>query len=160
LKKSREKAQVFLNNIVKSTTKMKKMDCKVTQKQLSAYLENTLSGMERDKVSKHLSTCETCRKQLEWLVVLDNELKSMQKETPKPYLFTRMKARMEKEKPVVSWWQPASYTIAASLVLGLMAGILIGKLTITKTEIVSAEVGLNDVFNDVQLESAYQLTAN
>ncbi|HRQ31048.1 MAG TPA: zf-HC2 domain-containing protein [Saprospiraceae bacterium] len=135
------------------------MDCKATQKKLPAYLENTLSGMERDLVSKHLSTCEACRKQLEWLVVLDKELKSMQEETPKPYLFTRMKARMSNEKQVVMWWQPAGYTIAASLVMGLMAGIVIGKLTITKTEIVAAEIGLNDVFNDVQLESTYQFTS-
>lgn len=136
------------------------MDCKVIQNHLSAYLENTLSGIEKDSITMHLSSCKNCRQQLEWLVILDNELKSMAEETPKPFLFTRIKARMEDEKPVLSMWQPAGYTVAASLVMGLMVGILIGKLTVTKTETTSFDVGITAVFDEMQIESNYQIPQN
>lgn len=136
------------------------MECNFIKKHLIAYQDNSLSKEMKEMVSTHVSTCENCRDQLGLLNALDIELELMRNEEPAPFLFTRMKARMEAEKPVVAWWQPAGYTVAASLVLGLVTGILVGKLTITKTEIIESQIGLNEAFDDAHLESTYSITGN
>jgi predicted anti-sigma-YlaC factor YlaD len=136
------------------------MECNFIQKHLIAYQDNSLSQEIKEIVTGHVSTCENCRNQLDMLRTLEIELEAIRNEEPAPFLFTRMKARMEEQKPVVAWWQPAGYTVAASLVLGLVTGILVGKLTITKTEIIESQIGLNEAFDDAHLESTYSITGN
>lgn len=136
------------------------MECNFIQKHFIAYQDNSLSKEIKEMVSAHVSTCENCRNQLDLLNALDIELELIRNEEPAPFLFTRIKARMDAQKPVFPWWQPAGYTVAASLVLGLVTGILIGKLTITKTETIESQIGLNEAFNDAQLESTYSITGN
>ncbi len=108
------------------------MKCKECHKDLIAYLEETSDDGQRKGVEEHLAVCSDCR---EFLEVLRDTLALAGHETvtePDPWFYTRVKARIDREKDVriTSGWrvilQPAFFSLL--LLLGIYGGFRLGSL--------------------------------
>ena len=108
------------------------MKCKECHKDLIAYLEGSSTGEPWKGVEEHLSECRDCR---EFLEVLRDTLALAGGEVvtePDPWFYTRVKARIDREKDaaITSGWrvilQPAFFSLL--LLLGIYGGFRLGRL--------------------------------
>lgn len=135
------------------------MNCKSIDKKMVFYLEGGLSVAEQQIVSQHIAHCADCAAKLEYLRTSFQLLETVKTTEVKPFLFTRIKARMETRHQTVRRWVLAPLAVASVLAVGLVFGVVIGKMTLTpslSTTVVDYNVA--DLFNDAQMESsAYKL---
>lgn len=108
------------------------MKCKECHKDLIAYLEGSSVGEQWKGVEEHLAVCRDCR---EFLEVLRDTLALAGDEAmtePDPWFYTRVKARIDREKDteITSGWrvilQPALFSLL--LLLGIYGGVRLGSL--------------------------------
>jgi predicted anti-sigma-YlaC factor YlaD len=137
-----------------SKNKKVKMDCSTVEKKIISYSEKMLQEVEISQIDLHLAQCNSCRLKFELYKELEAELDFIKNTAVTPYIFTRIKARMDNKGSKSQWWQPAGYTLAASLSIGLLAGIILGKTIIPDTGQTLHKIGLEEVFNDGQLENS------
>jgi hypothetical protein len=106
------------------------MNCKVCHGKLIPYLEGTLPDTLKEGMETHLRECPDCAGFARYL---EESLRviSLEKEAePRPFLFTRIKAKMGAAvaSPVRSSWsirlQPALFSLL--LVVAIFSGILMG----------------------------------
>lgn len=107
------------------------MQCKSIHNQLTSYLDGELDNDLRNEIEMHLKECSHCSEfltRLKKAYALVDEEKQLQHD---PYMFTRMMARLEDQKPVIfkNKLQIAFQTIAfaAIIAIGIYSGILTGK---------------------------------
>lgn len=137
------------------------MDCSFIEKNLFRFQEDMLSPDERQLFLYHLKKCDKCLAKTEIFQLLNDHIDKVKKEPIKPFLFTRIQARIENTKKEFFWWQPIRYsTIAASLSLGILVGIFISKLTISEQDKEIVTISMGEVFNDTALESESFIISN
>ncbi len=90
--------------------------CDPVQEQLSTWLDGELDPEERRRLSAHLESCPSCRRELARLTALDAALGALKFPVP-PDLAARVLARLPRRR---AWWQ--NLALAASLVLGIILG--------------------------------------
>jgi len=119
------------------------MECQAVQAQLSAWLDDELSGADGAVLTAHLEGCEVCRREYRELTALDDALGNLA--APEPVgLAEKVAAKLRRPRHR-SGWQAAA--LAACLVLGItlggtMARSFYGGATTneTGTEVTSLEV--------------------
>lgn len=108
------------------------MNCKKCHNNLIIYLEGGLTESMRRAMAVHLNECIVCSNYATFLSDALQVIKNEKEITPAPYLFTRIKARMETTHYRASqkiWHvtlQPAIFSIL--LLIGIYSGIKIGSL--------------------------------
>jgi anti-sigma factor RsiW len=138
------------------------MECKIVENKLVFYLDGDLPEDENQKVSQHLEGCSQCAAKLQYLKETFQWIETEKMIDVKPFLYTRIKTRMEHKNVAVRQWVLAPIAIASVLVVGLFVGTLVGKTTIRQT-LASAtpEYEVAFLFNDDQMENmAYKLINN
>jgi hypothetical protein len=106
------------------------MNCKTCHSKLIYYLEGTLDENLRAEMEVHLRECSECAG---FAVYLEESLQLMETESkmgPKPFLYTRIKAKMEKTAglpgriPLQVKLQPLYFAIL--LIFAIYSGIKMG----------------------------------
>ncbi len=128
------------------------MKCHDVEKKLIFYLDNSLASADKEKIRVHLHACNMCRAKQDHLSNTLSYLDTMKTVKPKPFLYTRIKARMHDTPPVEQGFRLAPIRIAYIMVLGLVAGTLFSRLTIQSTSQPVSQYNLYDVFYDYRLE--------
>jgi len=111
------------------------MKCSQIKKRLSAFLDGEVSEQERQFITEHLKSCDSCRKELEELSQVSDILDIIQEVEVSPYFITRLKQRITDQEqkslirlPLTEWIRralvPAVTTIlvACSLFIGGQLG--------------------------------------
>jgi len=91
---------------------------------LSAYLDQQLSGKAKDELEAHLHSCETCRRRLEALKQMVTAIRALPMESP-PRVFTVPQVRRPALRwtPLLGW---AGGAVAAALLVVIVGNTLIG----------------------------------
>jgi len=107
------------------------MNCKKCHNDLIFYIEGNLPEERRQAVETHLHLCEECASFAAYLTSTMKVIGSEKELKPSPFLYTRIKARLEpehREKTSGIWqkvWQPALFSLI--LLLGIYSGIMLGQ---------------------------------
>ncbi len=118
-------------------------------------LEKSLSGDKSQLLNKHINDCPSCAAEYEFLKATFASLDTVKSVQVKPYLFTRIKSRMQKNRVLSQKWVLNPLAIASVLVVGLLIGTMLSK--VTKNTIqnnVTADYDVAALFNDANLETA------
>jgi predicted anti-sigma-YlaC factor YlaD len=107
------------------------MNCERCQQKLIPYLEELVQGAELQEMEQHLGECASCRGFAEYLKVTLLTIESSRITQPEPFFYTRVKAKMDKQKEsfsskpgIARILQPAVLTLL--LMAATYAGIKIG----------------------------------
>lgn len=130
------------------------MKCSAVEKKLIFYLEGDLPEQEKTEVACHLEGCSACTDKLHHLKFSMQTLESTKAFEPKPYLYTRIQARMDQKPKTLQNWVLAPLAIASVLTLGLFLGTLIGRSTYYPAQANNQEQSyeLADFFNETGFE--------
>lgn len=132
------------------------MNCKQIERQLIYYLDDNLQDNIKSEIYDHINSCSECKGKMifiqEALQMLDNE-KTFE---VKPFLYSRIKERINIKKALRL---PQRYLIplaaASVLTIGFFIGSVLGYYTISQTEeLAFTEYSLETLFNDSGLEIA------
>ena len=111
---------------------VKKMDCKEIKFLLSIYENGELKGTKLGILKNHLHKCENCKKEYEFLTILNNDLKT-NPEIEVPINFTARvmeKVKAKKEKKLVSIFSTSAvYTTV--FILFLVFGVFLNTDSVT-----------------------------
>lgn len=130
------------------------MKCKSIDKKLVLYLEGGLSDAEHQIVSQHIALCADCAAKVNYLRTSFQWLETVKATEVKPFLFTRIQARMESRNQTVRRWTLAPLAVASVLFVGLLIGSVAGRFTIQQgTTLVPFDHSVAYLFNDADLES-------
>lgn len=138
------------------------MNCKQIERQLIYYLDDNLHDNIKREISDHLNSCSECK---EKLVFIQDSLQLLDKEMiteVKPFLYSRLKERINNQK---SHQLPQRYLIplaaASILTFGFFIGSVLGSYTISQAEeLVYNEFSVETLFNDSVLEIAENILLN
>jgi anti-sigma factor RsiW len=136
------------------------MKCKTLHKKLIFYLDGELSPAESDAMAAHLAHCAECMSFAEDMKKTLYVLQFEKSPEVSPWFYTRLKARMEKEKkekprfgyPV---WEKLLQPVLFSLLLlaGIYTGIKIGQpATVNSSSQTFAESQLIPLLNEMEAE--------
>ena len=104
---------------------------------LHAYVDQVLDGQEEEALCAHLSRCPQCRREVDELTLLFDELKHLPASGPNRRLTTRILLAQQRER----WGNLTSFDLFSFLFgrigwtavgVGLLAGILLG-ISVGKT---------------------------
>ncbi|MEE2708246.1 MAG: zf-HC2 domain-containing protein [Gemmatimonadota bacterium] len=136
------------------------MNHKNIQQNLILYLEGEMPEAERTIVRTHLELCPHCRQNLETLSSV--WLQTPVNETPPPFLWTRVEARIQAaERPLsiremtVHWFgmmvRPA--VMVLTLIIGITIGSYIGNIPETSFEATTTQAATRE--NDAVMNAFY-----
>jgi predicted anti-sigma-YlaC factor YlaD len=128
------------------------MDCKSIEKKLIFYLEGDLPDEENKIISSHIKGCNQCAAKLQYIQESIQTIELEKSTVPKPFLFTRIQARMQSKENKIRRLILAPLAIASILTIGLFVGTLVGKSTINQW-ISHEEHNIAYLFNDEQIEN-------
>jgi predicted anti-sigma-YlaC factor YlaD len=135
--------------------KPEKMECKSVENKLIFYLEGELTDNENRWVTEHLEHCSECSAKLSYLKEALQVMQNERQMEPKPFMYTRINARMERNTKTVRRWIISPLAIASVLVVGLVIGTLVGKLTVTSPSGFEVEnYDVASIFDDTKIETA------
>lgn len=146
--------------------KHKEMNCMEIHTDLLHYAEGSLSGNRKRIVEEHLAACSSCNKYFAFLRDSLNHIETEKQYTPDPFLYTRVKARMEREKKesgsaVIQ--MVTRLSAAAVILLAIAGGITLGRLYSgyirDNNQLMSKEVMYIDELKQETVES-FLLTIN
>ncbi|MDA3927631.1 MAG: zf-HC2 domain-containing protein [Prolixibacteraceae bacterium] len=130
------------------------MNCKAIDKNLIFYIDGSLSADKNQMVSHHLKSCTECTAKLDYLTHSLQQFDAVKSTEIKPFLYTRISARMEQPKVTRTQWVLAPFAIAAVLVVGLFFGSLVGKITVApRVTVAQVDYDVAYLFNDAQIEN-------
>ncbi len=81
------------------------MDCAGFRGWLFRHLDDELSAREREQLEMHLEICSSCSREWKLLSLPRRIGRSIPALEPSPYFYTRLRARLEREKQGVTIWQ-------------------------------------------------------
>lgn len=73
------------------------MKCKDFKRKISDYIDGYLSDDERKNFEEHISSCNECSILLNDLLFLKKELKRIEIPKPSPFIFERVKVRLQEK---------------------------------------------------------------
>ncbi len=106
------------------------MRCSRVQRKLSPFIDNELTGRQKEEIENHLKICRTCRETYESMLKFWQELVLPPIPELAPFLYTRILARLSEKSSVKphQWLQrilvPLSTTVA--VILGIVIGSIVG----------------------------------
>ena len=114
------------------------MKCHSFQKKLSAYQDRELKPEEQEEVSKHLQSCQSCRKQYENLERVWQTLGELEEIRPDPCFYRQLLRKIKEphEQGLLPSLQRvfqilrAPVTISIILIVGLLAGTYLGNILV------------------------------
>ena len=102
------------------------MDCQTAKNNMHLYIDNMLSGTDRERFIHHIENCEQCRNALEDFMAVKNAMSSMNMaEPPKGLALEAIKKAKKRRIPVFAY-ASACIAAAAVLVVFLSTDILSG----------------------------------
>ncbi len=128
------------------------MDCKSTEKKLIFFIENSLPKEDAVLVADHLEQCSDCKAKMEFLKKTLAWLNAEKALQVKPFLFTRIKGRMQPAQVPGKFRVLKPLAIGTALIIGLFTGLLLGQLTKTP-DYSGTETEIAVLFQDDQIES-------
>ncbi len=110
------------------------MRCKKAKKLISDYVDGELDLTERSSLEKHFEKCEECRKILEDYKSIADAAQKLEAGSPSPYLWTRIKQRLETSVPsyegakrgIWGWSPQLKYAVSFLSVLLIVGAVVIG----------------------------------
>jgi len=110
------------------------MRCKKARKLISDYVDGELDLSGRSSLEKHLEKCEECREILEDYKSIAGAAQKLEAGSPSPYLWTRIKQRLESSVPSYEgakrrpWgWSPQlKYAVGFLSVLLIVGAAVVG----------------------------------
>jgi Putative zinc-finger len=123
------------------------MKCRIPDRDLFLYAENSLSAEAKDQIEAHLAECSECTQFLSFLKESMKVVKKDKEINPNPFLFTRILSRIEneKEEPGYSKKMVPAFVFSFLLVAGILGGVFMGSLY----------SGNSNYSNDLQEEVSY-----
>ena len=122
------------------------MECQAVKAQLSAWLDDELSGAAGAKLTAHLNRCEACRREWRQLTALEAALGHLAAPVPRG-LAEKVVATLRRPRRRQGW---QSVALAACLILGIALGGTVARSfygAATPNE-AGAEVASLEVFHD------------
>ena len=117
------------------------MNCKKYEILISAYIDHELTPKEEKTLLKHIDECSGCRKKLESMRVMSNQLSGLRKIegdiSERNRLIANLHEQMDKEpapKPVIIPWLTTS-RLAWVSVVAIAAILLIAFLSMNKNDV-------------------------
>jgi anti-sigma factor RsiW len=105
--------------------------CRKVKKRLSSLIDGELKGNQKSLVETHLRTCEQCRKAYQSLEANWALLEIVPHPKAAPFLYTRIKARLDEQSQKVRfvWVKPIFLPAALGIVVafGVWIGSFVGK---------------------------------
>jgi predicted anti-sigma-YlaC factor YlaD len=135
-----------------SKEKTYKMDCSKFNKLISESANLKLSDDEEQKLINHLEDCTDCNEKHAYLSMIDSILNEFKTAEPRPYLLTRIKAKMDRPVPQTGNLRLVPLYFASVLVIGLIFGVLLGEFTTADINKSAQPYAMNDIFNEYRLE--------
>jgi anti-sigma factor RsiW len=136
------------------------MNCKEIEHQLIFLIDGELPEKLTRELTDHIQVCKACEAKYHYLKEALSGVNEIKNEKPRAFFYTRLIGRMEGSERKVRQLQWAPLSIASILVIGLLAGTLIGKLTVPELSQAPSAYTLSDMFNEVRLESMELIILN
>ena len=95
------------------------------EKKVNAYIAGELSEMEHNKVRKHISSCHLCQNEIRELQQVDNFLNQYTEEEVPAGLNEKILNSVSQSHTNPFMRKVVSFSIAASVLISFMAGILL-----------------------------------
>ena len=95
------------------------------EKKLNAYIAGELSEMEHNKVREHISSCHLCQNEIRELQHVDNFLFQYTEEEVPAGLNEKILNSVSKNRTNPFMRKVVSFSIAASVLISFMAGIMV-----------------------------------
>jgi anti-sigma factor RsiW len=103
------------------------MNCSETRRKLPAFSDGELAPDDHDRLSRHVSSCPDCRKELAQLQILGPELDRFETTEADPYFITRLKQRIAFQ--AANHHSRWAWLRRVALPTGAAAAILVAALT-------------------------------
>ncbi|MBE9469582.1 MAG: zf-HC2 domain-containing protein [Bacteroidetes bacterium] len=136
------------------------MKCKSIHKKLIFFIDGELSSNKNQKIEEHLSTCQECSKLYQELKSSLNVIEKEKNPKTNPYLYTRIKQRLDdinesSSKPIfaiqqIKLFQPA--LVSFIIGLGIFIGISIGNFYPLENNNIAESQSEQYYINDLQQE--------
>lgn len=113
---------------------MKKKECRISHK-LNAYADGELTKLEFEEIQVHLKSCQACQQELSEITNLNSFLDKYEAEEVPEYLNQRILATVREMETKYSWFgkRIISFSIAASMAISFLTGILLADITYQKS---------------------------
>ncbi|MCF7792893.1 MAG: zf-HC2 domain-containing protein [Candidatus Cloacimonetes bacterium] len=127
---------------------MKKKECRYSHK-LNAYADGELSKNEFEEIQKHLKSCSACQQNLREITNLSSFLDKYEEEEVPEYLNQRILATVQEMETKHYWFgkRIVSFSIAASMAISFLIGILLADVTYQKSFPDNSTTASSSVFN-------------
>ena len=110
------------------------MKCRGAQKKFSAYQDKELKPREREEVSSHLLSCQSCREQYQNFERLWQTLGELEEIRPDPWFYRQVAGKIKESRKHgllpglqrVFWILRAPAIASIILIVGLLAGSYLG----------------------------------
>ncbi|MCX5707662.1 MAG: DUF4349 domain-containing protein [Candidatus Omnitrophica bacterium] len=138
------------------------------RKDLSAYLDDQLSGEIKEKVEKHLADCASCREELSRLKQISEQLKAWQTPDLGDDFDSRVKhqivlGELEKGEVKMNTKNIPSWIPSSALVVGLLLVAIVGQFYVKRGwegKLKSATDGMEDQFEPAKYSSTLTLESS
>ncbi len=108
------------------------MNCKEVKNNLIFYHYGELDKEQAQAIREHLAVCKTCARDYAKLSTVLNYAQAEAQTEPNPFIWTRIKAKLDKSaeyQPVPGWAKALQPVLLVALVVvGLFLGIQLGKM--------------------------------
>ena len=117
------------------------------EKKLNAYIAGELSEMEHNKVRKHISSCHLCQNEIRTLQQVDTFLLQYTEEEVPAGLNEKILNSVSKNRTNPFMRRVVSFSIAASVLISFMAGILLSNGLYAETNDFDITIGEDSLFS-------------
>lgn len=113
---------------------MNKKECRYSHK-LNAYADGELSKEEFEEIQTHLKSCRLCQQELRGITNLNSFLNKYEEQEVPEYLNQRILATVREMETKPFWLgrRIVSFSIAASIAISFLTGILLADVTFRET---------------------------
>lgn len=117
------------------------------EKKLNAYIAGELSEMEHNKVRKHISSCHLCQNEIRTLQQVDTFLLQYTEEEIPAGLNEKILNSVSKNRTNPFMRRVVSFSIAASVLISFMAGILLSNGLYAEANDFDITIGEDSLFS-------------
>lgn len=132
--------------------KLYNIKCSKVEEKFIFLLDGELDPADKKVVSDHLETCPECAAKFAFLKKSLHTFEQVRSAGVDPFLYTRIKSRSERQNLHRPKMTPLYLAFAAVLIIGILSGFLLGKLTLPGTSDEVTEYSVAYLFNDEQME--------
>ncbi len=123
-----------------------KIECSF-EKKMNAYIVGELSEMEYEKVRKHISSCHLCQNEIRTLQQVDDFLIQYTEEEVPAGFNEKILNYVSKSRTNPFMRKVISFSIAASIVVSFMAGVLLSSGLYAETNDSDITIGEDSLYS-------------